>query len=141
PDGQYDAVEPGPALTPHDRIDAAFATAAVRAPRPGAASLPFAVAVEVLRQRAPQHFGGYRGREVLAGAPFVQHAFLDGTPVLLLHRRGTGADLAAPRLELAELLSAVRASAVTAAEVAAAVRVLQAEWAVPPWSRAQIAAW
>jgi hypothetical protein len=124
--------------TPHPRVDAPYVAAAVRAPVPSPASVPFALGVEVLRARAEARFRSYRGNEPMARAPFVGYRFLLGEPVVLFCRRGPVASAAAmPRAELEALLSAVRQQPPSRTEVASAASLLLSEWAVPPWTPAR----
>lgn len=151
--GERTSPAPEPAFTRHPRVDGPFVAAAVAAPRPGPDELPWAIGVEVLRARALRRFAGYRGQEAAARAPFVAYAFLAGDPVLVLCRRGPDrarmptpggsrraaaaasvAGVERPRGELEALLLDARERAPAAAEVALAVSMLGAEWAVPPWS-------
>lgn len=128
-------------VTPHPRIGGPFAAAAVLAPRPAVDSLPFAAAVEVLRARAAQRFGTFRGDESRARAPFVEYSFLRGDPIVACFRRGRdGQPVERPMAELEALLADARRRPPTASEVEGAVHLLQAEWSVPPWSQAQHAA-
>lgn len=132
---RYADAGPGPEFGSNDRILGPFAAYAVRAPEPQPASLPFAVAVEIVRQRAQAMFGTYRYGEMQAGAPFVDYTFLAADPVCMLHRRGkNGARTEAPKVELRELLGRLDLEPFQKAETDAAIALLQREWAVPPFA-------
>jgi hypothetical protein len=140
-EGQRARADAGPPVSANGRLDAPFACVALRAPPASPRSLPFALAIEVLRLRAQRQFGTYRRGELAAAAPFVEYAFLTGAPVAVLFRRGNnGAPLSRPQGELEGLLAAVRHQPIAAAEAATAASVLAAEWSVPPWSQAQVQA-
>lgn len=128
----------------HPRIDGPFVAAAFVAPPP--AEWPvFAVAVEILRARASRRLR-LRGPEVLGRAPLVRWSWLEAEPLLLCCRRGrdgeellpgqvaaadAAAEAGAARRELEDLLVSLRDEPPTAAEVAAAVRLLYAELSLP----------
>lgn len=134
----------------HPHVRGVFACVAVRVPdRPGPA---LALAFEVLRSRALQQFQRHRGGEERALAPFVAWSWGASEPVLRLHRRGpsmmdegfgrspkqaAGADdEQLPLRELDELLAAMRQRPPTARELQGAARMLQFEYALPPWNPA-----
>lgn len=132
----------------HPHVRGVFASLAVR--MPDRASPALALAVEVLRSRALQQFQRYRGGEDRALAPFVAWSWGAADPLLRLHRRGPsmadegfgrapqpapGAeDEQLPSRELDELVAGLRQRPPTARELQGAVRVLQFEYALPPWN-------
>ncbi len=123
------------ALEPHPRIDAAYVAAALRLPVPSDDSLSAAAAIELLRLRARTRFQSWRGNESLARAPFVQADFLLGDPLVMLFRRAPaegGPEV--PRRELESLLASYETTPPTAGEIAAALAVVRAELAVPPFA-------
>ena len=140
------AAEPVRAV--HPQVRGVFACVAVR--MPGRASPDLALGIEVLRTRAQQQFQRYRGGEDRALAPFVAWSWGAADPVLRLHRRGPSladegfgrAQLPArgaddeqlPLRELDELLASLRQRPPTARELQGAVRMLQFEYALPPWN-------
>lgn len=139
------ANEPVRAVHPHVR--GVFAVRALRVPAPASPAL--ALGIEVLRSRALQQFQRPRGGEERALAPFVAWSWGAGDPLVRLHRRGPslveeafgraatagpgGLDEALPARELDELLEGLHQRPPTAREVQGAARVLQFEYALPPW--------
>ena len=129
----------GPDIVTHPRVDAAYVAVVARAPAPGPDALPFALGVAVLRSRASVRFRDYRGNEAMARTPFVTCEVLLGEPTVMLCRRGRSPEPAQPRAELEALLAELGQQPPDDREVGLAADALLAEWAVPPWSRAQVA--
>jgi len=111
------------------RIDAPFVAAAFRVPAPD--RLPaFALGLEVARMRAVRSMPP-RGEEGLGLAPVVGWSWLAGDPVVLFCRRAkNGGAPDAARAELEGFLSDLRARPPSAAELDAARRSLQGEFAL-----------
>ena len=121
------------AETGHDRVEAPFVIAAIRAPSfEDPDYWPFVFATEALRARAATRLGKMRGNEGRAGfPPLVFDPFRD--PLVFLERRGRDGDpVAAPRREIAALLDGFRRQGPTASELAAVEASLRARWSVPP---------
>lgn len=139
-----------PRLEPHPRVDAGFAAVALLPLPLDRGGLADAVAIEVLRRRARQRFVEFRGAEVLARAPFVQADVLAGDPLVVLHRRAPTPDfldpaamaapptsfVAVPHRELVEFVRDCEHTPVRAEEASAALAVVRAEWALPPYADA-----
>ena len=125
----------------HPRVDGAFVGVAIATPRPSVEAVPFALMMELVRERAAEQFGMFRGGEVAAQAPFVTYSFLTGGSVLLICRRGPSfSDNELPRAEIERLLQSFRENPPRTGALQAAVRRVQAEWAVPPWPQGQLRA-
>lgn len=123
----------------HPRVDAHYVACAMPAPG-GPLTLARLCAVETLRIRARSRYQTPRGNESLARAPFVQHEALLGDPLLVLFRRGVhGSPADLPRRELEELTGSM-VLPTQASEFAAAVAIVRAEHAAPPYSEGQLAA-
>lgn len=126
-----------PALLPLAGVGGAFAAAGFRAPPPTADALAFALGMEVLRGRAARAFVEHRGGEAEARAPFLSWSFGSGAPLVMVCRRGVdGSEADAPRHELAALLADVAERPPQAGEQAAARRLLQSQFLLPPYPRA-----
>lgn len=137
----------------HSRVDAPFVGAAFPVPPIGDRAA-FALGVEVARSRAQRRFQS-RGPEALARAPFVQWSWLAAEPLVVFCRRGeqpeallpgqrqeadADAEAEATAAELRALLADLRERPPDAGELAAAVRALTAQLALPapgvtpPWA-------
>jgi len=128
------------AFVEHPRVDAHYVACAIPAPRGPHNILARLCAIETLRIRARSRYQTPRGNEALARAPFVQHESLLGDSLLALFRRGghgSPADL--PRRELEELTGSL-VLPVQSSEFAAAVAIVRAEHAAPPFAEGQLAA-
>lgn len=140
----------GPSRAVHPHVRGVFACLAVRMPDRTTPAL--ALGIEVLRSRALQQFQRPRGGEDRALAPFVAWSWGAADPLLRLHRRGPSVldegfgraarpaagsdDEQLPLRELDELLAGLRQRPPTARELQGAARVLQFEYALPPWNPA-----
>ncbi|MEC7584157.1 MAG: hypothetical protein VYE77_07550 [Planctomycetota bacterium] len=139
--GRHTSLPVEASFSEHPRVDGAFVGAAIATPRPSAEAIPFALMVELVRERAAEQFGSYRGGEAAAQAPFVTYSFLTGGSVLLICRRGPNfSDNELPREEIERLLQSFRESPPRTGALQAAVLRVQAEWAVPPWAPRQVQA-
>lgn len=134
----------------HPHVRGVFACVAMR--MPDRIKPVLALGIELVRSRALQQFQRHRGGEDRALAPFVAWTWGAADPVLRLYRRGPslldeafgrtaspgagGGDEDLPVRELEELLDGLRQRPPTVREVQGAARVLQFEYALPPWNEA-----